>query len=239
VSGAIEHVVIGHRFRGPEASGNGGYSCGLVARLLDVDVPEVTLRAPPPLDTPLDVERVDEVVRMRSGDELVAEGRPAELGDLAPPPPPSKDEARVARKGFRGFVKHPFPTCFVCGPQRADGDGLRIHPGWIGDLQVADVFVPDASLDEGDGRMRLEHVWAALDCPGAFALMGDGAEDLTLVLGRMAARVHQRPRIGEELVVTGWVRGREGRKHDCGTALWGDDGRLRAIARATWIALRR
>ena len=65
------------------------------------------------------------------------------------------------------------------------------------------MFVPDASLDAGDGRMRFEHVWAALDCPGAFALMGDGSEDQTLVLGRMAARVFARPAIGETLVVDG------------------------------------
>jgi hypothetical protein len=239
MSPSLERIVIDRRFRGPEASGNGGYSCGLVAGFVPGDVVEVTLRAPPPLDARLDVEREGEVVRVRHGEQLVAEGHPAELGELTPPPPPSRAEARIARKGFRGFVDHPFPTCFVCGPQRSEGDGLRIHPGWIGDVQVADVFVPHPSLDAGDGRMRAEHVWAALDCPGAFALMGAGTEDLTLVLGRMAARIDERPRIGEELVVTGWVRGRDGRKHDCGTALWGDDGRLRGLARATWIAIRK
>jgi len=202
---------------------------------------QVTLRIPPPLEVPLEVERDETGVRLVRGGEVVAEGRRADPSDVEPPPwpPPSLDAAREARKGFRGFVDHPFPTCFVCGPERAEGDGMRIHPGWVDAHQVADAFVPDASLDAGDGRMAPELVWAALDCPGAFALMGDAREDLTLVLGRMTARVAVRPRIGESLLVTGWVGGREGRKHHCGTALWRPTGERCAVARATWIALAR
>jgi hypothetical protein len=36
-------------------------------------------------------------------------------------------------------------------------------------------------------------------------------------------------------VVTGWRLAGEGRKFEAGTALFGADGRLRAIARALWI----
>jgi hypothetical protein len=231
-------IRIDRRFRGPEESGNGGYASGLVASFVPAEVAEITLLAPPPLDEALEVEVEGSVVRVSRGERRIAEGRPSEVGDEEPPAPPSKEVALAARKGFRGFERHPFPTCFVCGPERAEGDGLRIHPGWVADAQVADLFVPDSSLDAGDGRMAAEHVWAALDCPGAFALMGNGTEDLTLVLGRMAARLHERPAVGDELVITGWVRGREGRKHHCGTACWSTEGRLLAMARATWIALK-
>src|SRR5918996_2619259 len=51
LSRAVE-VMIPARFNGPPATANGGYTCGLVARLLGVDA-EVTLRRPPPLDRPL------------------------------------------------------------------------------------------------------------------------------------------------------------------------------------------
>src|SRR5690348_13590046 len=40
-------IVIARRFRGPEASGNGGYSAGLIARELGGHEVDVTLRLPP------------------------------------------------------------------------------------------------------------------------------------------------------------------------------------------------
>ncbi|HEY3542877.1 MAG TPA: ASCH domain-containing protein, partial [Gaiellaceae bacterium] len=49
----LTDLVIAARYRGPARSGNGGYTCGLVAGLLGGSDVEVTLRAPPPLDRPL------------------------------------------------------------------------------------------------------------------------------------------------------------------------------------------
>ena len=75
-------------------------------------------------------------------------------------------------------------------------------------------------------------MWAALDCPGAYATgaLGRGA----VVLGRLAARAERVPRAGERCVVVGWPLGGEGRKHGAGTALYsGDD--LLGVARAVWI----
>ena len=66
VGGMTESIVIEPRFRGPARFPNGGYTCGLVAGLLDADTAGVTLRLPPPLDTPLLVERLDDAVRDRS-----------------------------------------------------------------------------------------------------------------------------------------------------------------------------
>ena len=45
-------MIVPGRFNGPPDSGNGGYTCGLVAGLLG-EVAEVTLRLPPPLDREL------------------------------------------------------------------------------------------------------------------------------------------------------------------------------------------
>lgn len=77
-------------------------------------------------------------------------------------------------------------------------------------------------------------MWAALDCPGAFA---NGFPQIRMVLGRLAARAVRAVESGEECVVVAWSAGVEGRKHSAGTALFGDDGALRARARATWIRL--
>jgi hypothetical protein len=213
--------VIDSRFRGPHASGNGGYTCGIVAALVG-DSAEVTLRLPPPLDRPLDVERDGEVVRVLDGEAVVAEAAPAQL-ELDLPEPVSFDDAvRAAAPD----LESPFPECFVCGHARPDG--LHIFAGPVaGRDVVASPWVPGADV------VGSEFVWAALDCPGAYATgaLGRGA----VVLGRLTAHIRRVPRAGERCVVVGWPLGSNGRKHDAGTVLFGDDGDVLGVARATWI----
>jgi hypothetical protein len=219
----VDQITIDGRFNGPEGSGNGGYTCGLIAGLLGSTV-EVTLRRPPPLDRPLDVEREGERVLVRDGDALVAEAAPARV-DVDVPASPSYEEAERASAGYPGFGEHAFPTCFVCGPEREPGDGLRIFAGPLGDGRVASPWTP--------AEVTPELVWAALDCPGAIAVgYPDRGETL---LGRFAVEIEELPRVGERCVVVGWPLGEEGRKLYAGTALSGEDGRKLASARATWI----
>jgi hypothetical protein len=223
----VAELVIDRRFRGPAGSGNGGYTCGIVAAAVGAD--EVTLRLPPPLDRPLTVAGTE----VRDGDALVAEARPVEL-DLAPPRTVAVEEARAAEARYAGDVDHPFPECFVCGPARDPADALVLRPGPVdGERLVATVWRPHAGLAGDDGVVRPEFVWAALDCPGAFAveLLGRG----TRVLGRLAVRIDSLPRAGDEHVVVGWPLGGEGRRQDAGTALLDAGGRLLAVGRATWI----
>jgi hypothetical protein len=218
-------IVIERRFRGPTGSANGGYTCGLVAGFLDGPA-EVTLRLPPPLDRPLAVERDgDGPVRVLDDGAVIAEARPTAL-ELAPPPAPSFEDAAAAALP-EGDLESPFPECFVCGPHRATGDGLRIFAGPLHDSVVAASWVPVQPYTEP------EFVWAALDCPGAYAC-GFGERGV-LVLGRLAARVEALPQAGERCVVVGWPLGDEGRKAFAGTALFGEGGRLLGVARATWI----
>jgi len=67
-------LVIEPRFCGPPDSGNGGYVCGLIAGRLGGQA-EITLRAPPPLATPMTVESgAGDSVRVLHGRTLVAEG---------------------------------------------------------------------------------------------------------------------------------------------------------------------
>ena len=227
-----ELLRIDHRFRGPPDSGNGGYVCGLVARALGGSDCEVTLHAPPPLDRDLQLEVSDDEARLLGGESLIASARRTAL-DLEVPLPPTLEQAEKAGKRFTGFTHHIFPACFVCGPDRAKGDGLRIFTG-AAHRQVAGTWTPDPSLFDEDGALRTEFVWAALDCPGYFSVEEQARPAL---LGRLAVRILD-PRIGHgQLIVTGWPISNEGRKHSAGTALHDAKGRLLAIGRATWIRL--
>jgi hypothetical protein len=219
-----EQIVIERRFRGPTGSGNGGYTCGLVAQLVDGQA-EVTLRAPPPLDRALRVERNGDAVRVLDDAALVAEAKPATV-DLEPPAPPSFEAASRAALPD-GDLASPFPECFVCGPHREPGDGLRIFAGPLRERVVAAPWVP---VEPFLGR---EFVWAALDCPGAYAC-GFGERGV-LVLGRLAARVESLPRAGERCAVVAWPLGEDGRKAYAGTAVYGEGDQLLGVARATWI----
>lgn len=230
-----DSVVIAHRFHGPPASGNGGYVCGLAARFIDGPA-EVTLRAPPPLDTPLDVVREGDAVVLRDGDVEIARATPS-APNVTPPFPPSFEEADAARALYRGRDEHIFPTCFVCGHARAEGEGLRLFPGAVAgrDLVAASwTLTPD--LADDDGLIAPEFLWAALDCPSYWALPNAGA--LPAVLGRLTAAIDARPAPGAPLVVAAWPRGADGRKHYSASAIYDAEGRVCARAEAVWIALK-
>jgi hypothetical protein len=215
-------VIIPARFNGPPDSANGGYTCGLVAEHVDAEVVEVSLRAPPPLERELSVERRGDEVLLMDGDTLVAEGRPAalELGPIpAAVPVPEAEEA--SRRGFeRWSSAHPFPTCYVCGPAR--DDGLGIHPGEHGDVW--------ASAWDGEGSP-----WAALDCPTSAPVV-DFSGGSPCVLARLTARVGD-VRAGAHSIVS-WPIEVDGRKRHSGAAMFDSDGSLVASARALWIELR-
>jgi hypothetical protein len=212
-------IVIDSRFRGPDDSGNGGYTCGVVAREHGGREVEVTLRLPPPLDEYL---RLDDDGRVWDDHALVAEVHDAPVG-LEPPVPVSWADAVAAQAPDLGS---PFPQCFVCGHARVDG--LHIHAGPVAGREVV-----AAPWEVASDTVGPEFVWAALDCPGAYATGVPGRG--TVVLGRLAARVDRAPQAAERCVVVGWPLGSEGRKHGAGTALFGDGGELLGIGRAVWI----
>jgi hypothetical protein len=221
-------LVIEHHFRGPTESANGGYTCGILASLLHGPA-EVSLRLPPPLERPLEVDWLDDRQRidLRDGDALVAEATVAEVEVDAPAPIPF-DEAAAAELP-EGDKESAFPECFVCGWAREDGLGIYAGPV-AGRELVAATWRPRAE------HVAPEFVWAALDCPGAYAVQG--GERGMPVLGRLAARVEHLPHPGERCVVLAWPLGEEGRKLYAGTALYGHEGRLLGAARATWITPR-
>lgn len=239
-------VIIEHRFRGPPESANGGYACGVLAAFVG-NPAEVTLRQPPPLDRRLAVERAGGGVRLLDGDDLVAEARSVDAVDVDVPEPVSFADAQAAAADSWITTTpetHPFPTCFVCGPGRPPGDGLRVFVGPVEGRPgvYASPWVPDASLGRGDGTVRDEFVWAALDCAGGIGALYDvdsahARPSAPSVLGRLTVGVHDRIEVGEPGVAAGWEIRTDGRKRLAGSALWRGDGTLVGSGLATWIRL--
>jgi hypothetical protein len=247
----MNELVVPARHRGPARSGNGGWTAGALAGLLEHDCPEdhaaawptvrVTLRRPPPLDTPLHV--ADGVASDEHGEVAVA----ALVDDpLEPVAPVDARTAAAVEAAYPGLTSHPFPTCFSCGTAREPGDGLRIFPGRVADdaegrVRVAATWTPDPSVAEDwhtyvddHARASLATTWAALDCVGGWA--GD-LTDRPMVLGRITARVDTLPLIGGRHVVVGGARGSDGRKTFTASTLYDAAGRVVAVAEHVWIAV--
>lgn len=234
---SADELVIPARFNGPPQSANGGIACGAVARFVDGPA-EVSLRTPPPLDTPLDVVRRDDgEIAVHHGDTLVARARPADLRDVTPPVRPTVAQARQAMREHPWIgERHFLSDCFVCGHARHDGLGVHFGPlpGWP--KLTAALLVADATLPHGpDCALAPELVWAALDCPSYTPEIWD-AQRPSLLAG-LAAELIEPVRLGEPVVAVGWPLETEGRKHRSASALLGADGRLLARARALWIRL--
>jgi hypothetical protein len=248
----MSDLLVPARFCGPPVSGNGGWTCGAMAELVHGHPADhnhawppiaVTLRRPPPLDTEIPVTETDGTTT--AGDPGDSAGPVATAvrhdGPLTEVEAVDAATARAAEAAYAGWASHPFPTCFTCGPDRAEGDGLRIFPGRVGDGWVAAAWTPHPSTaedwhayEDDHRRASLPVTWAALDCPGGWA------GDLTTspaVLGRMTARVDALPVIGEEHVVVGHLLGREGRKIHTAATLYDSDGRVVATAQHTWITV--
>jgi hypothetical protein len=238
-----ESIVIDPRFNGPPDSANGGYTCGLLAAAIDGSA-QVSLRRPPPLGRELRLERDGERALLLDDDgDLVAEAAPIDP-DWDVPVCAAPAAARAAVAGSAFLVRpRPFPTCFVCGSDRPDHDGLEIYPGPLPDRDDlhAGTWTPDPSLADAGGRVRPEVVWASLDCPTSSPVANKPRPDGTLlpiVLAQLAADIRAPVEPGREHVVMAWQIAVDGRKRHAGSALFTADGELLASARALWIELR-
>lgn len=260
---APRSLVLPSRFNGPPGSGNGGYAAGALAATLRPrsDAHDrawtpvtVSLRRPPPLDTALDVTHGRTATGSDDGGswaeafgagELVARAEEDPSASLEQVPAVGAEEARAAQSAYPGLTSHPFPTCFSCGTDREEGDGLRIFPGPVdphgGRPRVAATWTPHPSVAEDWHECRgetpcasLAVTWAALDCVSAWA---SGIDERPMVLARMTARVDRLPVIGAEHVVAGISRREEGRKNFAAASLYDASGGLVATAEHLWITV--
>ncbi len=233
----MNEIVVPGRFNGPPGSGNGGYSCGVLAARLDGSACTVRLHVPPPLDKPLSVHRpAPDKVEMMDGETLVGTAMVTVL-EMDIPPAPSLEQARLATKGYLCHDEHSYPTCFVCGTSRPGHDGLCLFPGPVNDWSIlACPWQPAADLLDDRGNVRPEIVWSALDCPGFFGAAGDTL--VPVLLGELSADLREPIPGDEPLVVFSWPLGSEGRKLYGGVAIANQAGEVLACSRSIWITLK-
>jgi hypothetical protein len=234
---ATRDVVIARRFRGPPDSANGGFACGVLACRAHGAM-RVRLHEPPPLETPMSVvaSDTDEIALLLDG-RPIATARPSDRV-LQLPVAVDYDRAVRASLDFAWYEGHPFASCFVCGPERAQDDGLRIFPGAASERGVvAAPWVPSASVCDASGAVQPEIVWAALDCPSWFGILAFEPGVGYALLGELDARIVERPHQGDRCVVLGWAGGRDRRKLFGGTAIYSEEGVLLASSAATWVEL--
>ncbi len=234
-------IQIPQQFNGPPASAQGGYLCGRLAALLEAPRAAVTLLLPPPLGVELETRRTGDRITLWDADRLLATAVPGGNQAAIEPLEPLATEQLTG--SFAGFSRHPFPTCYVCGTDRADG--MKIFPAPVPGRPgtVAATWTPGPELAGAGGRARPEFVWAALDCPGGWSAMspGDDPESSgdpdTLVLGRMTLELTEPPRCGQRYLVLGRLDRRSGRTAWVRTALFDGAGRTLATSVAQWLSV--
>ena len=103
---------------------------------------------------------------------------------------------------------HAMPDCFVCGPNRKEGDGLRLFTG-PQDLDsnpseddlVSTTWVPNKGLSSDGKHINSEYLWSAMDCPSgwsaSFGRHRDELEGQLFVLGKLAVEIIRVPRVEE------------------------------------------
>lgn len=236
-------IVVDRRFRGPGGSGHGGYFAGL----LNARVPgagPIFIKLPIPLDTPLRLSVEDGITSVYHDESKIAWST-TRLG-IDRPAPPSLAQAGLAASRFPGFNegRHPFPECFGCGPSRTVGEGLRVFVGQMDGRQhngrpiQAGTWRPDMSLLDSQGHLPAEFVWAALDCPGGWALEEKVSTQVLQVdtFGPLAG--------DQDLIITSWIPepdrpssrgGHPTTRRYVGSALYDCRGRLLALCTAVWV----
>lgn len=236
---SLGNIIIKRRFIGPPNSANGGYACGRIAAFIDGSA-EVTLRRPPPVDQEMTVrEASDGSVAMYDGETLIGSGESISFASVLIEAPTFEQASKAAQRTFDASL-HTLPTCFVCGPQRAPGDGLRIHVGpidpqdeqWQGVLAAP--WVPGENVADEEGFVLPEFVWAALDCPTAYACSSP-AGMRHILLGRQSVEILRRPGAAERCIIAAQETSHDGRKSYAAATLFGEEGAAIAFCKATWI----
>jgi len=230
----VTTAIIDPRFNGFTDIALGGYVGGLLAR--GRNRAEVTLRRPVRLGTPYEVNDGPDGTSSLSDQQGVLALAQDTRFDLDAAHPIGLAESQVASESYLGFTKHLIPKCFVCGPGRAEGDGLRIFPGPVaGRDAVAAPWTPFSSLADQDGYVRPEFIWSALDCPTIWAILHQSRPDdkARAVTAKLAVERFGQVRAGRPHVVVGWKVGETDRSRVAGGAVYSEHGELLALARHT------
>ncbi|MFC4986221.1 hypothetical protein [Saliphagus infecundisoli] len=227
---------IDDRFQGFPGYALGGITGGLMAQRIGPEA-EVTLHQPIRTGDELEMRTRDSTVELLFDGDTVATAKSTtidvEIADTVLP-----ESAMEASESYVGFHEHPYPSCFTCGTERSDGEGLRIFPGPVGtEAIVAGPWTPHPNQADSDGTVPLEYVWAAVDCPSIWAVMEAAPSECPdhVVTGRLAVRSEEPIRETEPHVVMAWPLERRSNTWPAAAAIVDADGRVKAVARHTLV----
>ncbi|MBF6327933.1 PaaI family thioesterase [Nocardia transvalensis] len=211
----------------------GGYVAGLLAGRVGGDSLRVDFRRTVPVDTPVVMAEAGTLTSVDG--TLLAQARSDEPPELLIPSPPSWAEAEAA--SAKSAAANRWDTnCYGCGVTRPPGRGLRLFPWGIRarNLIVA-AWIPDRELAGHDGALGPENVWAAMDCPGAWAAVQVAGMRSGGVTAAMRVTCRQPVYAGEKYLSYAWPVTADGRKYTVGVALTAPDGTLCVLAEMLWI----
>lgn len=230
--------------QGRTGLGQGGYTASRFE--LAVGQPlSIALKAPIPLETPMQVVEVgDHAWELRSGGDTIMGAVPSPMS-FARTESVNFADAIVARgRSNANSEDHVAPHCRSCG---TDEGSMRIWPGALADgtNRVATDWTPPAWAGDESGVVDVGMVWMALDCTSGFFL-GMSAPDADgntrdAVTVQFAAQIVEPLLVGEQYVSVGfdghWSGGWDGRKRGAGACVFDSSGQIVAQADSFWLSL--
>jgi hypothetical protein len=240
-----ETVRLAERYQGFTDGALGGYAAGVVAKRIAGAV-EVNLRSLPPMERDLQLSEANGGFELRDGETLVLDARAAEF-DLDLPEAPGVEEAEAAGEHLiHDEGTHLYPGCFTCGPDRSEGEGLRLFMGRLPERDglLAAAWTPHRDHGGPDDALQEELVWAGLDCPTIWAAWSTERPAAIptgsfTVLARQRLKVLAPVPVEQPAVVTAWPIEHRGRKHVAGAAIHGSGGELLARAESLLVEVPR
>lgn len=232
-------IVIPGWSQGRTGMGQGGWSSAAFEGAIGQPV-SISLKAPIPLDTPLDVTETGEGWRLANGDDVIMTAAPVTF-TYASTEPVSVDDAADARSRFpcANEADHPAPGCYSCGLQ---AESMQVHPGPLADGtgRFATDWTPPASVCGPDGIVDTNTVWASLDCISGFYVGHHPIRREALTV-QYSVEIVEPLRAGEKYVIVAWdgrwTDGWDGRKRGAASAVFDADGSLMARSDSFWVAL--
>lgn len=248
----IDEISIDTKYCGPPDVANGGYLAGRLASYFERSGVNksisVSLRAATPLNTRLNIvekaQDTGKVLQLMEGQTQLAIANETQFV-IHKPECPVQEQIASVRMRCAGYANHPFPACFVCGPERPLGDGLAIYPGPVAPKTPSDfpgsVVAEWALLDtlkDHQGQVKTEFVWAAMDCISAFAILEPPEhQHLTpMVLGKLSVNREQEL-VGDRAYVMAWPGKVDGRKAFANSAVFNQQQQCIAVGQALWVSL--
>lgn len=217
----IATVSIDGQFQGPDGIANGGYLAG---RFGGHGPARIVLRNPARVDTPLQAVRTHFGLTLLDGEAQIMNVEPCDAPDPVGVIPSA---AEIDDLSTPDLTAHPFPRCFVCGPDNEQGLRILFRKTGVG---VAATFT--LPVTEPVGLPPHVAIAGALDCSSGWAVYAPSEAG---VLGTFEYVVLNEPEPGQQLTVVAERRDRSGRKRIAGSSVFDTTGALVGTALATWI----